>query len=69
MVIVHPVFYLKHDIHPVFYLKHDVSETKFCVFRLHLETESSLRNVIFYIKDRTMGNVEDCDSYVNISLS
>jgi hypothetical protein len=39
--------------------------------RLHLdtETESSLRNVMFEIEDRTMDNVQNCDSYINIPSS
>jgi hypothetical protein len=38
--------------------------------RYHLKTatESSLRNVVFYIKDRTMDNVQNFDSYFNILL-
>jgi hypothetical protein len=38
---------------PVFYSKQNC-----------LETESSLRNVIFLIKDRTMDNVQNCDSHI-----
>jgi hypothetical protein len=36
--------------------------------RLHLntQTESSLPNAMFEIKDRTMANVQNCDSYINI---
>jgi hypothetical protein len=30
-------------------------------FHLKTETESSLRNVAFWIKDRTMDNVQNCD--------
>jgi hypothetical protein len=40
---------------PACYLKHDVSETGILFpFHLKTETESSLRNVVLYIKDRTM---------------
>jgi hypothetical protein len=38
-------------------------------FNLNKETESSLRIVVFYIKDRTMDNVQNCDSYINIPSS
>jgi hypothetical protein len=39
--------------------------------RFHLKTdaESSLRNIVFEIKDRTMDNVQNCDSYRNITWS
>jgi hypothetical protein len=39
--------------------------------RCHLKTEreSSLRNVVFLIKDRTMDHVQNCDSYINIPSS
>jgi hypothetical protein len=30
---------------------------------------SSLRNAVFQIKDRTMDNVQNCDSYINIPSS
>jgi hypothetical protein len=35
--------------------------------RLHLktETESSLRNVVFQIKDRTMDNVQNCGKKIH----
>jgi hypothetical protein len=33
-----------------------------------METESSLRNVVFLTKDRTMDNVKNCDSYIVISI-
>jgi hypothetical protein len=33
-------------------------------FHLKAETESSLRNVVFYIKDRTMNNVQNSDKLV-----
>jgi hypothetical protein len=33
-------------------------------FHLKTETESSLQNVVFLIKGRTMNNVQDSDSYV-----
>jgi conjugal transfer/entry exclusion protein len=53
---------------PAFYLKHDVSETQLCLrrqtsstywaqlsmFHLKTEAESSLRNILFQMKDRTM---------------
>jgi hypothetical protein len=35
-------------------------------FHMKTETESSLRNVAFWIKDITMDNVQNCDSYINI---
>jgi hypothetical protein len=37
--------------------------------QLKAETESSLRNVAFEIEDRTMDNVQNCDSYINIPSS
>jgi hypothetical protein len=36
---------------------------------LKKETESSLRNVVFQIKGRTMDNVQNCDSYINTPSS
>jgi hypothetical protein len=36
-----------------------------CRFHLKTETESSLRNVVIQIKDRTIDNVQNCDSYKN----
>jgi hypothetical protein len=38
-------------------------------FHLKTETESNLRNVEFQIKDRTMDNVQNCGSYINIPSS
>jgi hypothetical protein len=38
---------------PAFYLERDVPEA-----------ESSLRNVLFQMKGRTMDNVQNCDSYI-----
>jgi hypothetical protein len=35
-------------------------------FRLKTEIESSLRNVVFEIEDKTMNNVQNCDSYKDI---
>jgi hypothetical protein len=35
-------------------------------FHLSTETESSLQNAMFEIKDRMMDNVQNCDSYINI---
>jgi hypothetical protein len=32
-------------------------------FHLDTEPESSLRNVVFWIRDGTMNNVQNCDSY------
>jgi hypothetical protein len=34
-----------------------------------MESESSLRNVLLYVKDRMMDNVQNCDSYINIPSS
>jgi hypothetical protein len=34
---------------------------------LKAERESSLRKVVFQIKDRTMDNVQNSDSYINIT--
>jgi hypothetical protein len=36
--------------------------------RSHLKkaTESSLRNIVFKIKDRAMDNVHNCDRYINV---
>jgi hypothetical protein len=33
------------------------------------EIESSLRNVVFWIKNKTLDNVQNCDSYINIPSS
>jgi hypothetical protein len=41
---------------PVLYLRHDVC-AHLSSSHLKTETESSLENVLFYIKDRTMDNV------------
>jgi hypothetical protein len=38
-------------------------------YHLKTETESSLQNVVFYLKDRTIYNVQNCDSYVIIPSS
>jgi hypothetical protein len=38
-------------------------------FKLKAEAESNLRNVVFQIKDRTMDNIQNCDSYINIPSS
>jgi hypothetical protein len=61
----------------------DVSETGFCL-RIQVEptqlrpvdrasfclrTKSSLRNVVFGIKDRTMDNVQNCDININVTSS
>jgi hypothetical protein len=35
------------------------------VLHLETETESSIQKVVFSIKDRTMDNVQNCDSYIN----
>jgi hypothetical protein len=32
-------------------------------YHLKTQTVSSLRNVVFWIKDRTMDDVKNCDSY------
>jgi hypothetical protein len=38
-------------------------------FHPKTEKESGLQNVVFQIKDRTMDNVQNCDSYINILSS
>jgi hypothetical protein len=35
------------------------------MFRLKTRTEPGHRNFVFLIKDRTMNNVQICDSYIN----
>jgi hypothetical protein len=37
-------------------------------FHMKTATESSLRNVVFEIKQRT-NNIQNCDSYINIPAS
>jgi hypothetical protein len=38
-------------------------------FHLKIEIKSSPRNVVLQVKDRTMDNVRNCDSYINIPSS
>jgi hypothetical protein len=38
-------------------------------FILKMEAKWSLWNVILYIKDRTVDNVQNYDSYINMPLS
>jgi hypothetical protein len=38
-------------------------------FPLKTGKESGLRNVVFYIPDRTVDNIQNCDRYINIPLS
>jgi hypothetical protein len=78
-----PVLYLKHYVSETgFYLRLQVEliqigpteratlspETKLSRIYLKTETESSLRNAVFWIKDRTMNNVQNCDSYITIKV-
>jgi hypothetical protein len=35
-------------------------------FHLKMETEFSVRNIVFLIIGRTTDNVQNCDSYINI---
>jgi hypothetical protein len=36
------------------------------MFHMKTETNSSLQNVVLYMKDRTMDNVMNCDIFINI---
>jgi hypothetical protein len=38
-------------------------------FHPKTETESSLRNIVFWITERTMDNIQKCDSYTNTPSS
>jgi hypothetical protein len=38
------------------------------MLNLKTETESTLRNIGFLIKDRTMDNVQNCDSYIKVNI-
>jgi hypothetical protein len=38
-------------------------------FHVKTERESNLRNVMFYIKDRTVHDVQNCDTYINTPCS
>jgi hypothetical protein len=35
-------------------------------YHLKTQTETSLRNIVFEIEDKTMDNVQDCHSYINL---
>jgi hypothetical protein len=39
------------------------------MFHVKTETEPSIRNVLFYMKDRAMNNVQNCYSYVRLSFA
>jgi hypothetical protein len=61
----------------VFYLKYNVSETEtssiylnqLSMYQLKMETESRLWKAVLQLDDRTMDNVQNCDSYINIPSS
>jgi hypothetical protein len=55
---------------PVYYLQQNVSETKFCL-RLQVELSVGVQEIelVSVSEDRTMDNVQNCDSYINVSLS
>jgi hypothetical protein len=63
--------------HLVSCLKHIVSETGFFLHRQAEPTQFGpidivslcLQIVVFQIKNRTMDDIQNCDSYINISLS
>jgi hypothetical protein len=46
-----------------------LSRTPFCGFYLKTETESSLRNVVFLNKNRTVANVQKHSICINVPLS
>jgi hypothetical protein len=58
---------------PALYLKRNISETVFCLRLQILPTQlvslDSLRNIVFEMKDRTMDNVQNYDSCINIPSS
>jgi hypothetical protein len=66
-IIQRPVFYLKLIVsEPVFCLRLQVQPTQLSpidIVSLSPETDSSLRNVVFSIKDKMMAYVQNCDRY------